>query len=325
MRTCLRVGALCSLLLASPGGIHSQEVVSVDSLRSWMQQVSNRGRWGESDELGTLNLITPARRQAAAASVTDGVTVSLAHDLIPGPNRNSIQPLEVEHVVAPLGVTTAALDRFNIMYHGWAYSHLDALSHFAFDSTLYNERPLDILTPSGSTSLDIGVMSNGVVGRGVLIDVPRLRGVDYLDPETLITSADFEAWEERTGVQVSEGDILLVRTGRWAREAAEGPWSVRASSAGVHPSAALWLRERGVAALGGDAANDRTPSVVDGVGDPLHQLAIVGMGMPFFDNLDLEALAVAAAERSRWHFLFVASPLRLTGASGSPVNPLAIF
>lgn len=325
MRTRLRLGVLCSLLVANPSGIRAQDTVSVDSLRSWMQQVSNRGRWGADDQRGTLNFITPSLRLTAIASVTEGVTVSLAHDLIPGANQNSLQPLEVEHIVAPLGVTTAAVDRFDIMYHGWAYSHLDALSHFAFDSTFYNGRPLDILSPTGAASLDIGVLAEGIVGRGVLIDVPRLRGVDYLDPGTLITSTDFEAWEAETGIRVSEGDILLVRTGRWAREAAEGPWSVRESSAGVHPSAALWLSDRGVAALGSDGVNDRNPSVVAGVGDPLHQLAIVGMGMPFFDNLDFEALSVAAAERSRWDFLFMASPLRLTGASGSPINPLAIF
>ena len=326
MRTVLRSTLLCCLLLSSrTSELRAQDVVTVDALRSLLQQVSNEGRWGEGDELGTLNLITPALRRAAAASVSDGVAVSLAHDLVPGANPNALGPLEIDHIVAPVGVATAALDRFNLMYHGWAYSHVDALSHFAFDSTFYNGRGLDILSGDGAAKLNIGAMSQGIVGRGVLIDVPRLRGVDYLEPETLITAADFEAWEAEAGVRVSEGDILLVRTGRWAREATEGTWSVRESSAGVHPSAATWLHERGVAALGGDAANDRKPSVVEGVGDPLHLLAIAGMGMPFFDNLDFEALAVAAAERSRWHFLFVASPLRLEGASGSPINPLAIF
>jgi kynurenine formamidase len=325
MKASLRSGALMALMLAAPGGLDGQNAVSVDSLRSWMQQVSNRGRWGEDDERGTLNLITPARRQAATATVTEGVTISLAHDLISGPNPNALQPLEVQHLVAPLGTTTAALDRFGIMYHGWAYSHLDALSHFAFDSTFYNGNPLGILGEAGAEKLAIDAMADGIVGRGILIDVPRLRGVDFLEPEAFVTVADFEAWEARVGVRVSEGDILLVRTGRWARETATGPWSVRESSAGLHPSVALWLNDRGVAALGGDAANDRTPSIVEGIGDPLHQLAIVAMGMPLFDNLDLEHLAVAAAAHSRWSFLFVASPLRLKGASGSPVNPLAIF
>jgi len=325
MSACLRLGVVCSLLAIGPGGVRAQEAVSVDSLRSWMRQVSNWGRWGESDQRGTLNLITPARRQAAATAVTEGVTVSLAHNLVPGANQNSLQPLEVEHIVAPLGTTTAAVDRFSMMYHGWAYSHVDALSHFAFDSTFYNDNRFDILKPTGAERLAVELMAEGIVGRGVLVDVPRLRGVDYLEPGALITAADFEAWEAQTGLRVSEGDVLLIRTGRWAREEAKGSWSVRESSAGVHPSAALWLSERGVAALGGDAANDRAPSVVEGVGDPLHQLAIVGMGMPLLDNLDFEALSRAAAERSRWSFLFVASPLRLVGASGSPVNPLAIF
>lgn len=314
------------LLLACPSApALGQAAVSADTLRSWVERVSNLGRWGAADELGTLNLITPELRRAAAASVTDGITVSLAHPLSAGPNQNSIQPLQVQHIVAPLGASTAALDQLEILYHGWAYSHVDALSHFAFDSAFYNGNRLDVLTESGATRLGIGVMQKGIVGRGVLVDVPALRGVEFLEPGELITAEDFEAWEERAGIRVSEGDVLMVRTGRWRREAVQGPWSVRESSAGVHPSAALWLHARGVAALGGDAANDRTPSVVEGVGDPLHQLALVGMGMPLFDNLDLEALAETASLVGRWTFMFVAAPLRLEGASGSPVNPLAIF
>jgi len=272
-----------------------------------------------------LNLITPAKRQAAAALVRDGVTVSLAHDLSAGPNINAIRPMKLDYSVGPRGVVTVMLDELGILYHGWAYSHVDALSHFAFDSTFYNGFGLDILSETGASHLGIDAMRNGIVTRGVLIDVPRLRGVDHLEPGEFITSDDFEAWEMRTGVHVAEGDVLLVRTGRWHREEMPGPWQVRASSAGLHPSVAQWLRARGVAALGGDGSNDRKPSIVEGIADPLHQLALVAMGMPLFDNLDLEALAAAAAERSRWTFFFVATPLRVIGGSGSPANPLAIF
>lgn len=319
------VGTALSLVLIVAVSGHAQERVSPETLRDWMAEVSNRGRWGADDQMGTLNLITPIKRQAAASLVREGFTVSLAHDLVPGPNVNAIRPMEVEHIVAPLGTTTAALDQIGILYHGWAYSHLDALSHFAFDSTFYNGFGLDILSESGASRLGIDVMQDGIVTRGVLIDVPRLRGVDHLEPGEFITSADLEAWEAQTDVRVSEGDVLLIRTGRWHREEAVGPWSVRETAAGVHPSLARWLRARGVAALGGDGANDRSPSVVEGISDPLHQLTIVAMGMPLFDNLDLEALANAAAERSRWTFFFVAAPLRVRGGSGSPLNPLAIF
>jgi kynurenine formamidase len=318
---------ICVALLAATtsGPVQSQEPIRLDTLRTWMAAVSNRGRWGAEDELGTLNLISTGYRRSAAASVQEGLTVSLAHELRAGPNENAIRAMELDYTVAPLGAATATLDQVGLLYHGWAYSHVDALSHFAFDSTFYNGFGLEILTEEGAARLGVDAMGQGIVSRAVLIDVPRLRGVDYLRTDELVTAEDFEAWEARVGVRVSVGDVLLVRTGRWRREAELGPWSVRESSAGVHPSAALWLRERGVAALGGDGANDRRPSVVEGVGDPLHLLALVGMGMPLFDNLDLEDLADAAADRSRWSFLFVAAPVRVIGGSGAPVNPIAIF
>ena len=306
-------------------GLDPYETVSADVLRAWMAEVSNHGRWGADDQLGTLNLITPAHRLAAVDLVVDGVTVSLAHDLIAGPDENAIRPLEVEHIPFRGDPTSGALDRVDILYHGYAYSHLDALSHFAFDGSFYNGFGLETVSTEGASSLGVENIGDGIVTRAVLIDIPRLRGVDYLDLGDVVTVTDLEAGEVRTGIQVSEGDVLLIRTGRWAREAALGPWSVRQSSAGPHPSIGRWLRERGVAALGGDGANDRKPSLVEGVGDPLHQVTIVAMGMPLFDNLDLAAVAEAAAERDRWTFLFMASPLRLVGASGSPLNPIVMF
>jgi kynurenine formamidase len=168
-------------------------------------------------------------------------------------------------------------------------------------------------------------MKDGIVSRGVLMDIARLKGVDYLDPGTPIYIEDLEAWERAAGLTVRSGDVLLVRGGRWARRAAEGPWSTSAGAAALHASAAAWLRERGVAVLGADYTSDVLPHGIQDVVMPVHQLTLVAMGMPLLDNLDLEEVARVAAREERWEFLFVAAPLRVTGGTGSPLNPVAIF
>jgi kynurenine formamidase len=168
-------------------------------------------------------------------------------------------------------------------------------------------------------------MKGGIVTRGVLMDIARLRGVEYLEPGTAIYPEDLEAWEAATGIRVGPGDAVFVRSGRWARRAAQGPWATGRLAAGLHASVAPWLHQRGVAILGSDYTNDALPSGIEGVSMPIHQLTLVAMGMPLFDNLDLEAVAVAAADRGRWEFLLVAAPLAVPGGTGSPLNPLAIF
>jgi hypothetical protein len=181
---------ICVALLAATtsGPVQGQEPIRLDTLRTWMAAVSNRGRWGVEDELGTLNMISTGYRRSAAASVQEGLTVSLAHELRAGPNENAIRAMELDYTVAPLGVATATLDQVGLLYHGWAYSHVDALSHFAFDSTFYNGFGLEILTEEGATRLGVDAMGQGIVSRAVLIDVPRLRGVDYLRTDELVTA-----------------------------------------------------------------------------------------------------------------------------------------
>ena len=193
------------------------------------------------------------------------------------------------------------------------------------DGRMYNGFPREAVTPEGCGRLAIDALKDGIFTRGVLIDLPRLRGERWLEPGTPIRPADLEAWEEHAGVKVSPGDVLLLRTGRWARRAAEGPWDVSQRSAGLHASCAPWLRERGVAVLGSDVASDVFPSQVEGYSHPIHLLALVAMGMPIFDNLDLEALGEEAAKRERWEFLLTAAPLPVPGGTGSPLNPIATF
>lgn len=299
--------------------------MSLESFERLMAEVSNAGRWGPDDELGTLNLITAEARARAAGEVRAGVTVSMSLPLVTDSTVDTRVPMERSFTVAPTGGPQAwALDGFTLDYHGWSFSHVDGLPHAIYDDRLYNGFEREELTEDGARKLGVENMSGGIVSRGVLVDLPRLKGVPYLEPGTFVTAEDLEAWERETGIRVRAGDVLLLRTGRWARQADTGAWRLTEEAAGPHPSIARWLRERGVAVLGGDNTNERYPSIVPDV-SPVHVLALVSMGMPLLDNLDLEGVAREAAARERWTFLFVGAPLPVPGGTGSPLNPLAVF
>jgi len=295
-----------------------------------MRELSNWGRWGPDDELGVANLITPAKRLEAVALVRDGVTVSLAHRLITDKAPDVPQPFE--HAVfgvpdparAP-GFMGGAGDRYTISYHGYSHSHLDALCHLSFKGQNYNGVAYDTVTPGGCVKGGIHNLQGGIVTRGVLYDIPRLREVPYLEPGAPIYTEDLEAWEAKSGAVARPGDAIFIRTGRWARRTAVGPWVLAQEEAGLHASAAPWLRARDVAFIGSDSALDVTPSQIEGVGLPVHMLAIIAMGVNLFDNQDLEALAETAARLNRWEFMLVAGPLAVQGGTGSPINAIAVF
>ncbi len=303
----------------------AEKTVSVEQFDAWMEEVSNWGRWGKDDQLGTLNLITAEKRKAAAALVREGVTVSLALDLNKTESDLNPNPFQHELSVIEIDGHQAAVDRYAVDYHGYAHSHIDGLTHFAYQGKLYNGYPWTLLKPSGAEKLGIENVHRGIFTRGVLVDIPWLRGVDYLEPGTVILADDLEAWEAKSGVRLGSGDVMLLRTGRWERVRQKGPWDFTQSAAGMHASVARWLRARDVAVIGCDGISDVLPSNVDTKPNALHELVMVGMGMLILDNLDLDALAQAVHARSRPEFLFVAAPLRVPGGTGSPLNPLAVF
>ena len=290
-------------------------------LEGWKTELSNWGRWGDDDEIGTLNLITPAKRREAAALVTEGISVSLAADADTVEAVDNPNPWQHE-------MTSIASDRLAVSYHGITHSHLDALGHVNDDGVFYNGyRPdPDEVIANGHPKQSIHNIKNGVFTRGVLIDIPRLKGVPYLEPGTPIYIEDLEAWEAQAGARVGPGDALFVRTGVWARRAVEGPWlrgrSEGGRSAGLHPSVIPWLKERDIAIMGSDHPHYVSPSNLPGA---IHDFALLHLGMNLFDNLDLEALAETAAELDRWEFLLTAAPLPIVGGTGSPINPLATF
>ena len=292
----------------------------------WMKELSNWGRWGPDDQLGALNLITPEKRRQAAALVKDGFTVSLSRDAAKEKSIDNSSPYQ--HVMTMTGLdedAQYAVDTLSVSFHGYAHTHLDALCHMFYQGKMYNGYSQEEVTGEGARQLDIHKLKNGIFTRGVLFDIPKLKGVPYLEPGTPIFPEDLEAWEKKAGFRVSSGDVVFIRTGRWARREALGPWDVTKASSGLHASCAKWLKERDVAMLGSEAASDVHPSLVEGITHPIHQLVLIAMGVHIFDSCDLEAVSQAAAERQRWEFLLSTAPIPVEGATGSPMNPIAIF
>ena len=179
------------------------------------------------------------------------------------------------------------------------------------------------LTEAGAVKGSIDRMRNGIVTRGILVDLPRLKGVSYLDSDAHVYPEDIESWEKAAGVTVSPGDALFVRVGHWARRKATGDRSER--SAGLDPTVIPWLKRRGVSVLGSEAVHDVMPSEY-GLGPaPVHWFTLVFLGMPLMDYLDLDPLSEVAAQHKRWQFLVTIAAMPIRGGTGSPVNPLAVF
>lgn len=289
----------------------------------YRRTLSNWGRWGDDDELGCLNHLRPEHTAAAAALVRSGRTVSCARPLPTEPAIDNPRP--VEHHMTGTATEGYGADWFGVAPHGYATSHLDALCHIFWDGRLYGGRSVELVTAHGATELGVQTLRDGIVGRGVLLDMPALLGIGALEPGTPITISDLEAAEAHAGVRVGTGDVLLVRTGRWRWREEHGAWPAGERLAGLHASCLPWLHAREVALLGSDGVSDVHPSHIDDVRLPIHTVGIVAMGLHLLDNLDLDALAVACADEQRADFLLTVAPLILRGGTASPVNPIATF
>ena len=295
-----------------------------------MEELSNWGRWGPDDQLGAANTITPEKRLEALALASEGITVSLAHRVLKGEADDVPLPfghsmLGVPDTSGEPGFFGGVSDNYNVSYHGYSHSHIDSLCHILSNGKMYNGFSQDTITEAGCSNASIDNLQGGIVTRGVLFDIPRLKGVPYLEPGTPIYTEDLDAWEEMAGLTVRPGDAIFMRTGRWARRAEMGPWTISENAAGLHASTMPWVKSRDISFMGSDAALDVVPSLVEDVNLPVHLLTIVAMGIDLFDNQDLEALAETAASLNRWEFTLIAAPLAVEGGTGSPINALAIF
>ena len=320
MRTSIIVRGLAALIavwLAGGWTLHGQERTAITKAQvdQWMQELSNWGRWGADDQLGAVNLITQAKRRQALALATTGEVVSLSLPIrVVSPPDNPSSTAAFTSLRVTNIQSGFLMERQQVAFHGSTVSHLDALCHAHHEGKVYNGIALDeVFDETGCTQMGISGLAGGIVTRGVLLDIPRLKGVDALETGTHVYTEDIEAWERQTGVTVSSGDAIFLRTGR----------RVNNNRSGYDITVAPWLKQRDVALVGSDGTQD--VGQIPGTVLPFHKLVLVALGANIFDNMALEALAETAARLNRWEFLLVAAPIPNPGGTGSPLNPLAIF
>lgn len=300
------------------------------------RELSNWGRWGDDDEIGTLNLVDAAAIRRGAACVRDGVGFSLALPLGEGgPHTNAIPGrFNPHHYMTAIGLSVPASPFFHfsddvVVLPLNAATQWDSLAHVHYEGRLYNGRLADeVLSVGGASRNGIDKQArHPFATRGVLVDVARSRGVDRLEPGTAVQPDEVDAVLSATGTAVEPGDVLLVRTGHMRtflvdddREAFNGP------APGLGLAMAPWLRAHDVAAVAADNVMvEVTPSEDGSTICPLHLVTIRDMGLLLGEMFDLEALASACAAAGRWEFQFVAPPLPFTGGISSPLNPLALL
>ena len=302
----------------------------------WYKSENNWGRWGQQDQMGALNLITPAKRTQAAALVQSGETVSCARPITTEITPDISFQVQRYMVDSGEGRDTDPLERRNsrrgaaefigMVFHGQTITHIDALSHYSFEGLMYNGVPAGVVTSrEGAQSHAIDLTAQGLVTRGVLLDIAKVRGVDWLPPNAPVMPEDLDAAERDHGVTVESGDILLVRTGNYRRRIQEGPLPPTEPSVACHVACAPWFKERGIAMLGTDTSNDVRPNEYANIVSPVHIACLVYLGVWLIDNANLEEVSEAAARHNRHEFMLSIGPLRLRHVTGSPVNPIAIF
>lgn len=299
-------------------------------LKALFEQVSNWGRWGPEDERGTLNHIGGRQVARGASLVREGRTVSLSRNFPTAPGPENPWPAQHHMVIAgddPCvpgmdGLETVT-DYIGIAFHGMASSHMDALCHVFAQGRMFNGHPASDVKSTGARRNTVMAAKDGIVGRGVLLDVPKALGEPFCDPSRMVTAEELERVEAAQGVRVETGDLVMIRLGRDVRRARFADQIVP----GLDPRVAAWLHAREAAVLGGDGVHDPIPpnQVHRDWAMPIHMLALAGMGLPLLDNLDLEPVAAVCAELGRWEFQLVVAPLRIEGGTGSPLNPIAIF
>ena len=311
-------------------------IPSEAELIEWLTSLRNWGGWGEDDQLGCLNLITPEKRKQASGLVEDGVTVSCSRPVVTDITPDTT--FQVQRYMVDSGegrdtdpperrrVRRGASEFIGMVFHGQTITHIDALSHYSWEGKLYNGKPASLITSSeGAQTHSVEPASGGIVSRGVLLDIAAVRGAPWLAPDDHVMPEDLEAAERLHGVRVEEGDILLVRTGSHRKTLEQGAVPNTEPATACQVACAPWFKERGVAMLGTDTSNDVRPNQYSAMRNPLHTVCLVALGLWLIDNADLEELAQACQQRNRYEFMLAMGPLKLRNVTGSPVNPIALF
>ena len=300
---------------------------TTEEVLSFHTDLSNWGRWGEEDQLGTLNLLDADARRRGAAAVRHGVSVSCAWD-VPTATAAAGRDTGVQHFPPTEAHWGGVAEHVRYDCHDVAFTHLDAVSHIFWDGKIYNGRRIDdVVTTEGGLSFgSVDVAASGLVTRGVLIDIPALRGVDWLPFGESVFPEDLDAALERQNVTVQPGDAVLLRTGYdRIRHETEDRLSMTSGQQGWHASCLPWLRERDVAYIGCDTGQDALPSGYESIMLPVHTIGQSAMGLWLVDHCDLYELSRTAERLQQWDFLLSVSPIRFEATSGSAVNPIATF
>lgn len=325
-------------------------LVTPEMMKKWEKELSNWGRWGKDDEKGTLNLITPEKTKEALKLMKDGTPFSLyrfpdigrgvdygnfaetVHWMTSVPGGALLAPRPGE--TRPKPNIGGGLDAISLAMHEGP--HMDALCHYVIretrttNPTAYNGYTNNI-DENGCKKDGIDHMGAGYITRAVLYDFPLLKGKAWLEGSTPLYVSDLEAWEKFANVKVGKGDVMIVRTGRWARREKTGPWNTGPQTPGLHASVLPWLRQRDIALIVGDVATDVIPSGVksaDGTGDwgrPIHDTTLPVFGTPHVDNGYTENVAKEAARQKRWEFMISWSILPVTGGTATPFLAIGWF
>jgi kynurenine formamidase len=305
-----------------------------EQLIQWLNKdLSNWGRWGKDDQKGTLNHLSPAKTKSALALVKEGATVSCARnisyqaapDVARTPHYFMVRT-GFDHKEGEPPERQVAVDYFGLVFHGQTVTHIDSLAHFFWGGKMYNGYPMtDVATDEGARRNNVLAAHGGIVTKGVLVDAPMLRGTKLVERGDGVGLDDIEKAEKQCGVKVEKGDVLLLRTGQLGDRERTGGVEPSKGSAGPKPEILPFMHQREIAVMGSDTGNDVSPTGYKKFTNPVHQVGIVAMGLWILDNAWLDTLAEECRKRNRWEFAITINPLRIPNATGSPVNPIAIF
>ena len=280
--------------------------VTEEQFAVWVEELRDRATTGSDANVepwfGRTGRIIQLGRQIFPTESSEGEGIAF-HRILPATTFDEVEP-------------TLHMDRVGFNCHGSELTHVDAPSHVEFRA-----RGTDVSMRPASGVEALGAL----VVRTVVIDVPWLRGISFMEPGDCVQWSDLEQAQLRCGVTIRPGVGVLIRTGRWARLRLTGHAYDGERRPGVGPETALRLLNANIAILGGDGGNDVRPSTVNGVSFPVHVLALVGAGIPLLDNVDLEELCGACVTANSWEVGLCVSPVRLHGATGMPVNPIAMM
>ena len=277
----------------------------------------NWGRWGDDDQVGAINLITDEKRLQAVGLVRTGRRVSLSRVFQPSQHFVRTTPRR-----AIRGVSGSVVDHLGFIYHGQTVTHIDALCHmWDVDGMWQGRDPAESITTGGAEFGAITAWGDGIITRGVLIDVPRLRGESFVTPRSPVQGWELDAAARAQGVQVEAGDALLVYSGREAFVRAGNQYA-GGDRPGLGASCAKFIRDHDVSLLGWDMMDARPDPY--GLAYPMHGI-LFNFGVALLDNALLEPIAQACAEEGRYEFMFMLLPLRVERGTGSPANPIAMF